>query len=55
MMIGIYLLKFNQITGDITPAYSILEVNDIKKMYKLSPDAKLCLLSETQLIDLCLI
>ena len=34
--------NLNQITGDITPAYSILEVNDIKKMYKLSPDAKNC-------------
>tara|TARA_B100000927_G_scaffold269503_1_gene244968 strand:+ start:179 stop:1105 length:927 start_codon:yes stop_codon:yes gene_type:complete len=33
--------NLNQITGDITPAYSILEVNDIKKMHKLSPDAKI--------------
>ncbi len=29
------------ISGDMTPAYSILDVVDIKKMYKLSPDSKI--------------
>lgn len=29
------------ISGDITPAYSILDINDIKKMYMISPNAKI--------------
>ena len=46
MMIGIYLFlkNLNQITGDITPAYSILDVNDIKKCISYHLMQKLCLL-----------
>ena len=32
------------ITGDITPAYSILEIEDVKKMHAVSPDAKIIFL-----------
>ena len=36
--------NLNRISGDMTPAYSILDVVDIKKMYELSPDAKIILI-----------
>jgi len=35
---------FNSVTGEITPEYSMLNKEEIKTMYKLSPNAKLILL-----------
>ncbi len=37
-------LKGDGLKGEITPSYSILEVEDIKKMYSLAPDAKIILI-----------
>jgi len=36
--------KRNQKCGEVTPSYSILKINDIKRVYKLNPNLKIILL-----------
>lgn len=44
--LNFYLSLFpeNGIAGEITPSYSMLEVNDIKRMYEVAPNAKILFL-----------
>jgi len=42
-----YLSLFNNLnglTGEVTPSYSILEIEDIREMYRIAPNAKIILL-----------